>query len=168
MRPSIHVHHGNLRVELHREDLLFSDEDIVGDSLGHVHDQLQVEATDVGAHEVSVQDLAERDPVKRQVLILRALEVLLENHVNRLYAKERHRVEQSEVILSNHFHLSCVLCVQENLKDLLDFLVCEYVELVVLDKLIVHDSLDFSGHSQTREFRGQTEPSTLGDKTPGS
>ena len=40
-----------------------------------------------------------------QVLILAALEVFLEGHVDRFDAEERHRIEDGEMVFSNDFHV---------------------------------------------------------------
>ena len=64
MLPTIHVHDCDLRVELHAQNLCFRDENATYDPFRHVHDQLQIEARNVRADEVRVEDLAEWDPVQ--------------------------------------------------------------------------------------------------------
>ena len=88
-----------------------------------------------------------------QVLVLCALKVFLECHIDRLNTEEWKWVEDSQMILCNDFHVSCILCVTKYLQDFLDFLVREDVELIVLDQLVVYDSFDFSGQRQAGQLR---------------
>ena len=92
--------------------------------------------------------------MQTQVLVLRALEVLHECHVDRLDSEEGQRVEDCQVILRDDFHVCRVLCITEDLQDLFDLLVREDVELVILHNLIVYYALNLSWQCQARQFRG--------------
>ena len=82
--------------------------------------------------------------MKRQVLILIALKVLLESHVDGLDAEKGKRVENRQVVLCNDFHMRCILCVKEYLQDFFNLLVREDLKLIVLLQLIHHDAFDLS------------------------
>ena len=56
------------------------------------------------------------------------------------------------MVIGNNFHVCGVLCVSEHLKNLLNFLVCENVELIVLHQLVVHNSFNLSWQRQACQF----------------
>ena len=87
-----------------------------------------------------------------QVLILSAFEVFLEGHVDRLDAKEGHGVKDSQMVPRNDFHVGSIARVHEHLHYLLYLFVREYIKLVVLDQLVVHNSFYFTRQSQTCEL----------------
>lgn len=91
--PAVNIHHCNLWIESHWEDFFLSNENAGNNSLSHIHDQLQIETWDKRADEVFVQDLAQWDPVKGQILVLGALKVILERHIYRFNSEERKRVK---------------------------------------------------------------------------
>lgn len=64
MGPSIEVEHCHLWVESHGQDFRLVDVNSVDYALGHIHDQLHVEARNECAHEIGVEDLTERDPMQ--------------------------------------------------------------------------------------------------------
>lgn len=84
-----------------------------------------------------------------QVLILSALEVFLESHVDRLDAEEGHGVKDSQMVPRDDFHVGSIARVHEHLHNFFDLFVCENIKLVVLDELVVHDSFYFTGQSKT-------------------
>ena len=160
----VDIHHRDLRVERHGEHSFLRDEHARDETLSHVHDQLQIEPGYVCADEILVQNLTQGDPVQTQILVLRTLKVLHECHVDRFNSEEGQRVEDCQVILSDDFHVRCILRIPENLQDLLDLLVRENVELIILHKLIVHDPLNLSRQGQAGQFRGQTQASALANE----
>ena len=97
-----------------------------------------------------------------KVLVLRALKVLLKGHVDGLQAEEGHREEDRKVVLRNDLHLRRVTRIHEHLQNLLDFLVREYVELVILDELVLDDALDFSRQRQACQLRRQAQAGAFG------
>ena len=105
----------HLGIESHAQDLSLIYVYCVDNSLRHVHDQLHVEARNERAHEIGVQNLTQRDPVQRKVLILGSLEVVLERLVDWLQTEEGHWEEYGQVILRNDFHLCRVASVHEHL-----------------------------------------------------
>mmetsp|Transcript_23276 Transcript_23276/g.31078 ORF Transcript_23276/g.31078 Transcript_23276/m.31078 type:complete len:324 (+) Transcript_23276:370-1341(+) len=144
----VKVQHGHLWVEGHRQNLGLVDVDGVDDTVGHVHNQLHVEAGDKSAHEVSVQNLTQRDPVQRQILVLRPFKVFLEGHVYGLEAEEGHRKENGQMVLRDHFHLRGVAGVHKYLQDFFHLFVSEDIELVVLHQLVLHNPLYFTRKCQ--------------------
>ena len=72
------------------------------------------------------------------------------------------------MIIGNNLHVCGVLCVSEHLKNLLNFLICENVELIVLHQLVVHNSFNLSWQRQACQFWRKTETSTFWYEWSGS
>ena len=82
-------------------------------------------------------------------MVLGSLKILLESHVDGFYSEEGQRVENGQVVFSYHFHMRCILCVSEHLQNFLDLLVRKDIELIILNQLIMNDTLDLSRQRQT-------------------
>ena len=76
--------------------------------------------------------LVEGDPVETQVLELGALHAVHEHLVDRFDAEEGQREENSQVRVTEDFHVQTELVRYENLQDFLDFCVIKNAHFHVL------------------------------------
>lgn len=107
-------------------------------------------------------DLNKWNPMKRPVLILGIVEFLLEHAVSWLGPEIGKRVEDSQVMLSQNFHMNCEFVFNKLLEQLLDLRVREYVDTALRNEVLCN-SPDFELNGEIGLLGFKEQARTLND-----